>query len=109
MAKEKADRGDPRTRAQRNREIRQQTVREMLSAQKLVAQLLADAEKLQNVEPAKVPGIKAAADIRKALLAKVLPDLKSVDHSSKDGTMTPPTRIRIEAATVVDGNDSAAS
>jgi len=81
-----ADRGDSRTRAQRNKAVRQEALREQISAQKHELYLLKCAENIGDVDPsdahadAEVRKWKAKAEIHLRLLDKYLPGLKSIEH-----------------------------
>jgi len=70
-------------RADKNKAVRQQALREQLSAQGHVQHVIDIAEKLQcltnELESNAVQRLKAAADIRLKLINKYLPDLKAVD------------------------------
>lgn len=70
-------------RADKNRAIRQEALREQLQANQLITQTLERVKKLDglNLEPNQIAAIKAANDASLRLLAKVLPDLKAVEIS----------------------------
>ena len=78
-----------RSRAEENRAIRQEAMREQLAAKKLETQVLEISNKLQDLdtplEPNDVQRLKAAADIKKSLISKYLPDMKMVEHSGEIG------------------------
>ena len=69
------------TSAQRNRAMRQETLRELLSKQKLVEKVIDSAEKIADLDmqmdAEAVTRLKVANDMRLKLIAKYLPDLKS--------------------------------
>lgn len=69
--------------ADRNRRIRQEALREQLSSQKLVEQVVDIAKKIGNLdeamEPEKVNRLKIAADLNLKLVNKYLPDLKQTE------------------------------
>ena len=71
------------TAAAKNRKIRQDALREQLSAQGHVQHVVDIAEKFReqgkDLEPQEVQANKAAADIHLKLINKYLPDLKSVE------------------------------
>jgi len=77
------------TRAQQNRAIRQEALREQLSAKGLLQQVIEIAEKLSDLDkeldPLKVQRLKASADLKIKLVAKYLPDLKSTELTGADG------------------------
>jgi hypothetical protein len=78
-----------RTRAQENRAIRQEALREQLSKQKHVEHVVDIAEKLNDPEgdldALMVTRLKAAADIRMKLIAKYLGDVKAVEITGEGG------------------------
>lgn len=69
--------------ADRNKKIRQEALRELLSKQKLVEQVVDIARKIgdlsEPLEKDKVDRLKIAADINMRLVAKYLPDLKQTE------------------------------
>jgi hypothetical protein len=69
--------------ADRNRKIRQDALREQLSNQKLVEQVVDIAKKIgdlsQDFEKDKIDRLKIAADLNMKLVAKYLPDLKQTE------------------------------
>ncbi len=79
------DEADKRTHAQRRREEARKGARLKLQAGQFVRRLKEIAERADRAEPSAVPGLRLKADIYMKLLAKCLPDLKSIEHS---GTMT---------------------
>lgn len=72
------------TRAQSNRKLRQDELREYLRNQQHIVFVVEAAQKLENLseelEQLQVTRIKHAADLRLALIKKYLPDLKSVEY-----------------------------
>ncbi len=72
-----------------NRAIRQETLREQLSAKGLVQHVLEISEKLSNeeveLEPLQVQRLKHAADLQLKLISKYLPDLKGVELTGANG------------------------
>jgi len=76
------------SRAQQNKVVRQKALREQLSAQGHVQHVIDIANQLADLshplEPADVQRLKAAADIKKGLIAKYLPDLKSLEITGDD-------------------------
>jgi len=77
------------TAATRNRAVRQEALREQLSAQGHVQHVIDIAEKLSNLDEvldnSDVQRLKAAADIKKGLINKYLPDLKSTELTGEGG------------------------
>lgn len=79
------------TRAQQNRAIRQEALREQLEAQGHVQYVVEIATKLRepeegkNLESTDVTRLKAAADIHLKLIDKYLPSLKATEHSGSMG------------------------
>jgi hypothetical protein len=73
------------TRAQQNRKIRQDALREQLAAKGLVQHVLEISNKLQEpevpLEPNDIQRLRAAADIKLKLIDKYLPSLKGVELS----------------------------
>ena len=71
------------SRAEQNRRIRQDKLREQLSNQKHIEHVVEIANKLtdldKELDSLKIQRLKAAADIKKGLIGKYLPDLKQVD------------------------------
>ena len=76
--------------ADRNKKIRQESLRELLSNKGLAQQVLEIAEKIgdlsQELEKDKIDRLKIAADLKMKLVAKYLPDLKhsEVDHGIQE-------------------------
>lgn len=72
----------PRTRAQENRAIRQEALRDQLANQGHVQHVVDIAEKLNEpkLESKDVQRLKAKADIHLALIKKYIPDMKAVEH-----------------------------
>ena len=77
----------PKTRAQENRAIRQEALREQLAAGGHVEHILDIASKLSEpdstLESTDIQRYKAAADIKLKLINKYLPDLKATEHSGQ--------------------------
>jgi len=73
------------SRANQNKAIRQEALREQLAAQGHVQHVIDIANKLTDLEVKleanDVTRLKAAADIKKGLISKYLPDLKSIELS----------------------------
>lgn len=78
-----------RTRAMENRAIRQEALREQLSKQKHIEQVVDIATKLGDVDneldPATASRLKASAEIRLKLISKYLGDVKAVEVSGEGG------------------------
>ena len=74
---------DSTTAKNRNRRIRQEALREQLSQGKHVEHVVEISNKLANLneelDALEVQRLKAAADIKKGLIAKYIPDLKQSD------------------------------
>lgn len=77
------------TRAQANRALRQEALRDQLAAKGLVQQVIESADKLADLgnplEPNDVVRLRAANDARLALIKKYLPDLKSSEITGPNG------------------------
>jgi DNA uptake protein ComE-like DNA-binding protein len=75
------------TRATQNKQIRQEAIREQLSARGMIEHIIDIADKLgdlsQPLENSDVNRMKAAADIKMRLVNKYLPDLKAVEIEQK--------------------------
>ena len=81
------------SRANANKAIRQEALREQLSKGKHLDHVIDIAKKLSNLdselEANSVTRLKYAADIKLKLLNKYLPDLKAVEMQAEvDGTIT---------------------
>ena len=74
----------PADAAQKNRKIRQEALREQLSAQGHVQHVVEIANKLsdKDIESSDIQRLKLKADIHLALIKKYLPDLKAIEHST---------------------------
>jgi hypothetical protein len=74
------------SRAAQNKKIRQEALREQLSAGGHVQHVIDIADKLSNpnetLESTDIQRYKAAADIKIKLIGKYLPDLKATEHSN---------------------------
>jgi len=79
-----------RSRADENKSIRQEALREQLASKGLMQQAIEIANKLEDLnidlEPADAHRLKASADIKMKLVAKYMPDMKSVEHSGEIAT-----------------------
>jgi transcription elongation GreA/GreB family factor len=77
------------TRAQANRALRQEALRDQLAAKGLVQKVIDDTDKLadldEQLDSNQVARLRAANDARLALIRKYLPDLKSVEMSGEGG------------------------
>ena len=87
-----------KTRAQENRAIRQEALREELSNKGLLVHVLDIAKELQEpdsvLESTDIQRLKAAADINLKLINKYLPDIKAVEHSGQiDSEVTRKHRV----------------
>ena len=78
------------SRANANREIRREELRKKLAAGGHVEHVIEISTKLADLsiplEPNDVTRLKAAADIKKGLITKYLPDLKAIEHTGEDGS-----------------------
>lgn len=83
-----SDRG--KSRADENKAIRQEALREKLAAGGHIDHVIDISNKLadltQVLEPADVVRLKAAADIKKGIIAKYIPDLRSIEHTGEIST-----------------------
>jgi len=74
-----------RSRADENKRIRQEALREQLSNQKHVEKVIDNIEKIEGLDPTEptykdqVNGLKVASELRLKLVNKYAPDLKAVD------------------------------
>lgn len=75
------------TRAQANRAIRQDALREQLAAQGHIQHVVDIAEKLgeQSIETKDIQRLKAKADIHLSLIKKYAPDLKAMELTGEGG------------------------
>ena len=77
------------TNAAKQRTMRQEQLRELLSKQKLVEKVLDTAIKLDeqgaSMEGTELQALKASADLRLKLINKYLPDLKSQEVTGEGG------------------------
>jgi len=76
-----SDPANKTTHAQRRRMEARDGARLKLKAGQFVRRLREIADKAESVEPTQVPALRLKADIYCRLLAKCLPDLKSIEHS----------------------------
>ena len=78
------------SRAQANREIRQNALREQLASKGLIQQVIAISEKLQDfdskLDQLETTRLKYAADLNLKLINKYLGDIKSNEHTGEDGS-----------------------
>ncbi len=78
------------SRANENRKIRQEALREFLSKKCSVEQVIDIANKLEDLsglpmDSTEVQRLKSAADIKGKLINKYLPDVKSIELTGEDG------------------------
>ena len=77
------------TRANQNRKIRQEALREQLAGQGHVQQVIVNIKKLEEqgaaMEPQETQAVKYATDARLKLINKYLPDLKSTELTGEGG------------------------
>lgn len=85
------------TRAQKNRAIRQESLREKLQGAQYLVHLHKIADELDDAEitATRANAIKARADIYFKLLNKLLPDVKAIEVSGEGGD---PVVVRISNA-----------
>ena len=78
-----------KTKAQLNRQMRQEGLRDFLSKQKLIEKVIDIAQNLtdpyKEYDALDVQRMRTAAELNLKLAAKVLPDLKSTEISGPDG------------------------
>ena len=79
----------PKTKAQLNRQMRQEGLRDFLSKQKLIEKVIDIAQDLTNpdkeYDALDVQRMRTAAELNLKLAAKVLPDLKSTELTGPEG------------------------
>lgn len=75
------------TRAQSNRKIRQEALRDQLANQKHVEHVVDIIEKLEDptLEQKDIQRLKTAAELRMKLIAKYLPDVKQMELTGEGG------------------------
>jgi len=77
------------SRANKNRAIRQEALREQLAAQGHVQHIIDNIEKIQNLdnelESSDIHRLKTATELQLKLINKYLPDLKAVELTGQDG------------------------
>lgn len=80
---------DTRNNATKQRQMRQEAMRDQLRAKGLEQHVLDCATKLHDeykeLEASQIQALKASAELRMRLMNKYLPDLKSVEHSVDQG------------------------
>lgn len=85
-----AKKGDSRTMAQRNRAIRQEALREQLSAQGHVQHVVDICSELNDLgiplEATDIQRKKIVLDTKLALIKKYCPDLKAIEHTGESGS-----------------------
>jgi len=74
--------------AARNKQIRQDSLRDMLRGKGLVEQVIVTAKKLEeqhkDLKASAIQALRASADLRMKLINKYLPDLKQTDIQNLD-------------------------
>jgi len=79
--------GSGKSRANENRAIRQEALREQLASKGLMQQAIEISNKLEDLdiklEPSDAQRLKSAADIKMKLVAKYMPDMKSIEHGGE--------------------------
>lgn len=83
----------------KNRAVRKEALREFISEQCKVKQVIDIAQKLEDhhidLEPSAINALKASADIRLKLINKYLPELKATELTGADGEKLIPDAIKI--------------
>jgi len=76
-----------KTRAQQNRAIRQEALREQLANQGHIQHVVDCAEKLgePKIGSSEVTRLKAKAELHLKLVEKYLPSIKAIEHTGEDG------------------------
>ena len=86
------------TRAQKNKSIRQEALREQLSSQKHVEHVVDILEQIGDLDSAldsnDLQRLKVVVDTKLKLITKYLPDLKSVEHSGDEDN---PLQVQVAA------------
>ncbi len=86
------------TRAQMNKSVRQEALREQLRSQKHVEHVVDILEQIGDLDvdldSAQVQRLKVVVDTKLKLITKYLPDLKSVEHSGDEDN---PLQVQIAA------------
>ena len=79
----------PRTKADHNRNIRKMAIREQLKEQKHLEKAIDNIKKIEEakgeMDVLEFQRLKAATELRLKLVAKYIPDLKSIEHSGEIG------------------------
>lgn len=87
------------SRAESNRRIRKEALREQLKAQGHIQHLIDNTNKLQDLgkdlDQQQVQRLKAANDTHKFVINKYIPDLKSIEVVDEDGNNALPQSITI--------------
>jgi hypothetical protein len=95
--------------AQANRSLRQEELREQLSAGGHVQHVIDIAQKLDGLDEeltsVEANRLKAAADIKLRLIDKYLPSLKAVEMTGEDGKPLIPAAIEITYVSVTESKD----
>jgi len=82
------------TRANKNREVRKENYRELLSNQGHLQVVIENVEKLEDLETeldsSDVQRLNAAIGARMKLIDKYVPSLKSVEYTNEDGEVISP-------------------
>ena len=77
------------TRAQQNRQIRKDALREQLEQGGHLQHVVDIAQKLSELEnkldALEIQRLKSAAELKLKLINKYLPDIKSIEHTGEDG------------------------
>jgi biotin operon repressor len=88
------------TNAAKQRKLRQDALREMLSKKCTVEQVIRNIQKMEEqgleIEAQELQALKYATDTRLKLINKYLPDLKSAEITGEDGKDLFPQSIQIK-------------
>ena len=73
------------SRAEANKRIRSEALREQLASKGLLQQVIENTQKIQDLDneltPQELQRLKTASELQLKLVNKYLPDIKSVEHS----------------------------
>lgn len=87
------------TRAEQNKQIRHDELRAKLSAGSHIADVIENANKLQELstplEPSDIQRLKTASEIKLKLINKYLPDVKQVELSTAEGATLPLFAVKV--------------
>lgn len=102
-----------KTRAQKNREIRQEAIRQQLATYGLIQQVVEIADKLANpteeTTSTIVSSLKSSADLKMKLVDKYLPSLQSVESVVETVNSDPSNLTDDQLADIATGSSTRAS